>query len=104
MLIDRRKSARHAISRLAKVKTAGGTLPRDCLVTDISDGGARLHVEGMDVPDRFVLVIADGDRRAKPRDCRVVWRLGFELGAEFLDAPGGAKRHRGLHAVPTDAI
>ena len=43
----------------------------------------RLHAEGVDVPDEFVLVLAgvNGGRR----ECRVVWRLGHEIGAEFID-------------------
>jgi PilZ domain len=104
MLSDRRRSTRHAISRLAKLQIPGSTLPRDCLVTNISDGGVRLHVEGVEVPDHFVLLISDGDRRAVPRDCRVVWRLGFELGAEFLDASGRPTRKRDLKMTPTDAL
>jgi hypothetical protein len=51
-------------------------------------GEVRLHVEGFEVPDQFVLLISNGDGGARPRDCKVAWRLGFELGAEFLDLPG----------------
>jgi hypothetical protein len=48
----------------------------------------RLHSE-VDVPDEFILVLPAGRR-----DCRVVWRLGHEVGAEFIDAavPGFARR------------
>jgi PilZ domain len=84
MLIDRRKSQRQAISRYAKIQLPDGSLARNCLITNLSHGGARLHVEGVEVPDRFVLLISDGSR-ATPRSCKVAWRLGFELGAEFLD-------------------
>jgi hypothetical protein len=85
MFNDRRQSKRRTISRLAKIQVAGGAFPRDCLLTNISDGGVRLHVEGIDVPDRFVLLLSDDRGSAKPRDCNVVWRLGYELGAEFID-------------------
>ncbi len=56
---------------MAKVQVAAGTLPRDCLITDISEGGVRLHVEGFEVPDDFVLLLSgDGlavNERAYPR-------------------------------------
>ena len=91
MFRDRRGSERHAINRHAKLQLAGGSLPRDCVVSDISAGGVRLHVEGVDVPDQFVLLVSDGTGATRPRDCKVVWRLGFEVGAEFLDMSG----HRG---------
>jgi len=87
MIQENRKSHRRPISRFAKIQAGGGTLPRECLVTNISDGGVRLHVEGLEVPEAFVLVLDDG-KGARPRDCRVVWRLGYELGAKFTDVFG----------------
>jgi len=81
---DRRRARRRAINRTAKIQLANGTLPRDCLVTDISDGGVRLHVEGFDVPDEFVLLLSGEGLGAKERTYRVVWRLGYEIGAEFV--------------------
>lgn len=88
MLQEQRGSKRRAINRHAKIQLASGSLPRDCLVTDISEGGVRLHVEGLDVPDRFALLLAEGEDRARSRDCKVVWRLGYEVGAKFLDTFG----------------
>ena len=63
MLADRRNSKRLTLNRHAKIQVAGGSLPRDCLISNISHGGVRLHVEGVDVPDRFVLLLADGTRQ-----------------------------------------
>jgi hypothetical protein len=40
-----------------------------------------LYAEDNDIPDVFILSFANGARR----DCRVVWRLGHEVGAEFVD-------------------
>ena len=91
---DRRRSERHATRGLAKIQTGTGSLPRDCWVSDISDGGVRLHSERMDVPDEFTLVLPGVNGR---RECRVVWRLGNEIGAEFIDriAPGFAQQVAG---------
>jgi hypothetical protein len=99
-MADQRRSRRRSISRHAKIQVSGGALPRDCLITDISDGGVRLHVEGVDVPDRFVLLVSDGNGSARPRDCSVVWRLGLELGAKFTVAAG---RDRASNATPASA-
>lgn len=81
---ERCPSRRRQINRVAKIQFGSGTLPRDCLVTDISDGGVRLHVEGFDVPDDFILLLTDDDIGAKERIYRVVWRLGYEIGAKFV--------------------
>ncbi len=49
----------------------------------MSDGGVRLFVESVAVPDDFVLFFDDvGDT---PRKCRLVWRLDSEIGAEFVE-------------------
>ena len=89
------------VNRVAKIQFGSGTLPRDCLITDISDGGVRLHVEGFDVPDDFVLLLSGDDIGAKERIYRVVWRLGYEIGAKFVGhvrrtgRPQRAKRRPG---------
>jgi len=89
---NRRRSERHATGGLAKIQLGTGSLPRDCWVSDISDGGVRLHAEGVGIPDEFVLVLSgvNGGRR----QCRVAWRLGHEIGAQFVDRvePGFARQ------------
>lgn len=91
---DRRQAKRRLINRMAKIQLGNGSLPRDCLITDISTGGVRLHVEGFEVPNEFVLLLS-GDDLAKECSYRVVWRLGHEIGARFLGVvrrPGGGLR------------
>jgi hypothetical protein len=89
---DRRRSERHLVRGPAQLLF--GSLPRDCWISDISDGGVRLHAEGVDVPDEFTLLVPP---RRERRECRVVWRLGHEIGAEFSDtgAQGFARRVAG---------
>ena len=85
---DRRDAERHKIDRVARFHgKAVGTLPRDCLIIDVSDSGIRIHAEGVDVPDDFVITI--NGVQPQRRECRVVWRLGFEVGAEFTDLQQG---------------
>jgi PilZ domain len=81
----RRREARQRYYRPAKIKLAAGARACDCTVVDISDGGVRLNVEGLAVPDEFVLLISKVEESAY----KVVWRFGNELGAQFVS---GARR------------
>lgn len=83
LLKERRKTPRRAINRVAQYYTGAGALPRSCFITDVSDSGARLYCEG-GMPDSFILSVFNDDGEMR-RDCRVVWRLGGELGVEFVD-------------------
>jgi PilZ domain len=90
MLGERRRDQRRSINRTAKFSTDSGALPRDCMITDISKLGARIFADEVDVPDRFMLSIS-GDEAIR-RECKVVWRLGGEIGVEFTPraiAPNG---------------
>jgi hypothetical protein len=92
-LKERRQARRRLINRVAKIQVASGTLPRDCLITNISTGGVRLHVEGVEIPDDFVLVLS-GEDIAKECSYRVVWRLGHEIGAQFIGLVRRGERAR----------
>jgi hypothetical protein len=83
---ERRGAQRFTLDRMAKVQVPG-SLPRDCLIVDVSDSGIRIHAEHWEVPDEFLIVISGA--RHERRECRVVWRLGFEVGAEFIDVRRG---------------
>jgi PilZ domain len=85
MLQDRRTTPRRSVNSIAKMRFDGGLPPRDCVVMDISEGGARLlAADGAEVPEEFMLLL-DSDADAGCR-CRVVWRLDNEIGAEFVEA------------------
>jgi hypothetical protein len=81
VLTDRRKSERHSCQGAAKIQFGAGSLPRDCTITDVSDGGVRIVAENLDVPAEFTLILATG----RPRLCRLAWRIGSEFGAQFID-------------------
>jgi hypothetical protein len=80
---ERRSLARRVINRVAQYHSGLGALPRTCMVTDISPGGARLYSE-TDLPDAFTLTVAVEDTEMR-HECRVVWRLGGEVGVTFTD-------------------
>jgi hypothetical protein len=50
-----------------------------CVVSDISDSGARLNVENAALlPDEFLLFLSS--RGTASRKCRVVWRKTKQIG------------------------
>lgn len=81
----RRRSLRRHHCRTAKIQLGIDTLARDCLLIDISKGGVRLNVEGLDVPDEFVLLLLSNNGIVKESTCKVAWRFGDEVGAKFVD-------------------
>ena len=81
MFEERRTSPRQIVNCPGSVVCDAGKQPQDCLIADISEGGVRLFVQAA-VPETFVLVIKDGSEAN--HECRVVWRLDDELGAEFI--------------------
>jgi hypothetical protein len=52
------------------------------MVVDVSMSGARLFAGGIEVPDRFHLMITG--EKGGYRECEVVWRLGSEIGVAFV--------------------
>jgi hypothetical protein len=90
MFANRRKSERHAYSGGAKVHLGVGSLPRDCQIIDVSDGGARVLAENLDVPAEFTIIFSTGQSRR----CRLAWRIGCEFGAEFIDQAGSYPQRR----------
>jgi hypothetical protein len=87
MSIEERESPRSNLQCSAWVEL-GGTLPRrECILSDVSDRGARLTLAAPnDLPEEFELLFsADGNRH---RYCRVVWRSDAQVGVEFLGHPG----------------
>ena len=69
---------------MAQIVGEADRRPRECLVTDISEGGVRIFVEGYQVPDEFILLLTGDGVAPEQRTYRVVWRLGSEIGAKFV--------------------
>jgi len=45
MYANRRSSERRACRSFAKIQFATGGLPRDCMISDMSDGGVKIIAE-----------------------------------------------------------
>lgn len=60
----------------------GSFAVRHCTVLDVSDNGVRLRLDDPDFTARqFELKFARGGRG---RRCKIAWRKGREIGAEFV--------------------
>jgi hypothetical protein len=81
MLANRRRSERRLCRRVAKIQFGTSSLPRDCMITDMSDGGVKVIAEYLEIPSEFTIILSTGH----PRQCRLAWRIGCELGAQFID-------------------
>ena len=56
----------------------------ECSIADISEGGVCLKVGALVIPKIFVLVLySSGSVR---RACRLIWRRGELVGAQFVTA------------------
>jgi hypothetical protein len=76
---NKRKHPRHNISDVGKIMISRPFSVIDCVVRDLSEGGACLEVSGKTgLPDSFELVFAG--RRLR---CQVVWQSGRRMGVTF---------------------
>jgi hypothetical protein len=80
---ERRTVPRYTLERMAKIQLGYDGPLAYCLITDISDGGVRIYLNGLDVPDEFVLLLS-GDGPAKDGRYKVVWREDDEVGAKYV--------------------
>ena len=56
----------------------------ECTIVDVSEGGARVEVGGLAVPDVFGLAFTA--RGEVFRVCSLIWRQGELVGARFVSA------------------
>lgn len=78
---DQRKTRRRPIRYSAWMALDSDKL-HGCVLSDISDTGARIDVEdAASLPDRFMLLLS-GTGSARRR-CRVVWRAPAQVGVAF---------------------
>ena len=89
MIIDKprpkvqREPRRQANQQPASITVGDGMTKHECLVLDVSPGGAKIMTEaGIDVGDKFGLALVAGRPNRQP--CEVVWRRGNIYGAKFL--------------------
>jgi hypothetical protein len=81
--LEKRIAPRRNACIAALIVFRGGKGRKDCLIRNVSEGGAKLELFGpvSQVPNTFTLSVT-GHR---PQACRVVWRTIREIGIQFVD-------------------
>ncbi len=90
-MAQNRKNPRRVINITGAIVDDAGKLVGECLLADVSEGGARItNLELPMPPDKFrVLLTKSGTVR---RNCEVVRRSESELGVRFM--PSSTTRNR----------
>jgi hypothetical protein len=84
MVDERRQHVRVEWVSPGIIYTGDGAGGRPCIVSNLSNGGAKLNAIRADgVPDEFMLSL--NPRRGPSRKCYVVWRGKNALGVEFAE-------------------
>jgi hypothetical protein len=79
---ERRRSVRHRTLKGGRILFDGGSSSRDCVIRDISDGGAKLCFPSVvGIPSELLLAFDDG---RPSRECFSKWRRPTAMGVEFL--------------------
>ncbi len=81
---EKRRSHRQRLGRLATMKLGAGMPPRYVLVTNVSDDGVRLLLNGIEAIDEFVLLFHGNGGPARDGTYRLAWRKNNDVGAKFV--------------------
>lgn len=77
---DRRHAPRLRTFKSGKISVGDASI--DCLIRNLSKGGACLEIRGTTaIPDDFKLVIKPDNLF---RTCKVIWREGRRFGVSFV--------------------
>jgi len=83
MTREQRKSVRVKIQCRASLKSGEPEPPLDCMVSDISQTGARILIDAsVNLPPEFTLLLSQNVKR----QCKIVWRSEKQVGVRFLAA------------------
>lgn len=87
---EHRKLPRRKVEQLVLMTADNGAIIGQCVMLDVSAGGARLKLNGeLSVPDQFTLFLSKIDGRLKRR-CVVAWREEKQIGVRFVNADADA--------------
>jgi hypothetical protein len=77
---ERQNHVRQRVLKRAQIVFKGHEAVIDCVVLNLSGGGACLKVETpIGIPDTFDLMLD----HASVRNCRVAWRKATQIGIQF---------------------
>ncbi len=83
---EKRKGPRVRLDHARRARMMGidGTWQRECIIEDVSDGGAKLAVasiEGLPLKEFFLVLSSTG---LAYRHCKLAWVNGDQIGVSFL--------------------
>jgi hypothetical protein len=83
MTKEKRSHIRRSIVQRARIQSPDGLFAGECMMIDVSAGGARLVLSTPDpFPNRFFLILShDGALR---RLCQRVWQTETKAGVQFI--------------------
>lgn len=81
---ERRRAPRARLGRLATIKLGIGLEPRYVLVTNASEEGVRLQLNGIEPHDEFVLLFHGNGGPARDGTYKLIWRHGQDVGAKYV--------------------
>jgi hypothetical protein len=82
---EKRQSPRQRLGRLATIKLGAGMPPRCVLVTNVSEDGVRLLLNGIEAIDEFVLLFHGNGGPARDGTYRLAWKKDNDVGAKFVN-------------------
>lgn len=101
MVKEKRKNIRRAIRYTARIGLGDGSPLQGCMVSDVSETGARLDVEHPEaLPEAFTLVLSG--RGGIHRQCRVMWRTEDQIGVRFVKTGAARSQVTRAAAEPAD--
>ncbi len=90
---EKRTSRRKHLQFPARILSEHSNDPVPCLLTDISETGARVSLQSADkLPETETVTLVLSTQGVKRR-CRIAWREGSDMGMEFI-RPGGSLRRK----------
>lgn len=82
-MIEQRQFGRRTAWKPARFMSTDGS-SADCMVVELSDGGARLQLKGATPSEEFTLMIPEDDLAVR---CATIHRDKDHVGARFLAMP-----------------
>ncbi|WDR02505.1 PilZ domain-containing protein [Devosia algicola] len=81
MTDNNRTTERHRTLKGGKIVFNDNKSTLDCTIRNMSDTGCLLKVASViGVPDRFRLMMGDGQRL----ECKIIWKRENEIGVEYI--------------------
>jgi PilZ domain len=85
-----RKEPRQRTYKAGRIGFGGGQAVINCVIRNLSEGGACLSVESpIGIPDNFTLLFDSGEAS---KTCQVIWRKPKQIGVTFRDPLGPATK------------